>query len=70
MYGKVRRKLLGNYERPSTFGVLKHSLVCKACLKTEKEKEKGGNRDVFAYIDYQEIFMFIIFVFKCIMMNA
>ena len=30
MYGKVRRKLLGNCVRPSTFGFLKHCLVRKA----------------------------------------
>ena len=38
---------------------LKHNLVCKACLKTKK----GGSIDVFAYIDYQEIFIFMRFVF-------
>ena len=36
MYGKIRRKLLGNYIRPSTFGFLKHSPVCKACLNMER----------------------------------
>ena len=66
MYGKVLRKLLCNYTRPSTFEFLKHSLVCKACLN----RKEGGNGDVFAYIDYQEIFMFMRFVFGCIMMNA
>ena len=39
---------------------LKHSLVCKTCFKNGK---KGGNEDVFAYIDCQEIFMFMRFVF-------
>jgi len=26
--------------------------------------ETGGNRDAFVYIDYQEIFMFMRFVFR------
>ena len=60
MHGNVHRKLLGDFVQPSTFGVLKHSLVCKTCLKMET----GGNRDAFVYIDYQEIFMFMRFVFR------
>ena len=42
----------------------KHSLVCKACLKCKE----GGNRDVFAYTEYQEIFNE--YVFGCRMMNV
>ena len=36
MYGKVHLKLLGYCVQPPTFGVLKHSLFNKACLKTKK----------------------------------
>ena len=32
--------------------------------------EKDGNIVVFAYIDYHEIFISMIFVFRGIMMNA
>ena len=59
MYGKVHCKLLGNCVWPSTFGVLKHSLVCKACLK----QKIGGNKGFFAHIDYEEIFISMRFIF-------
>ena len=39
MNGKVHHKLQGNYVWPSTFGFLKHSLVCKGMLKNRKQVE-------------------------------